>query len=172
MKRLLVLLLAGCALLTSCKEEDSRLGTRPGHDDAFVLAGDRLVPAHRYVVDFPAAGGTVDLKIVSGGIPGDGPTASSSCWINSARRRSTTTPNGNGRTEPSNSFRDISRRCVSPRSRTGSLRLKVRSCLSGRRLKTACPAVPKPKSYSVRPGPNNRRGGFPRAISSVVGGET
>ena len=80
MKRLLVLLLAGCALLTSCKEEDSRLGTRPGHDDAFVLAGDRLVPAHRYVVDFPAAGGTVDLKIVSGGIPGDGPTASSGCF--------------------------------------------------------------------------------------------
>ncbi len=68
MKRLLVLLLAGCALLTSCKEEDSRLGTRAGHDDAFVLAGDRLVPAHRYVVDFPAAGGTVDLALLSSGM--------------------------------------------------------------------------------------------------------
>lgn len=81
MKKRFALLLAGCALLNAaCEKEDSKLGTQPGHDDALVLEGDGLVSAHKYVLDFPAAGGTADLKIVSGGMPGDGPTASSECF--------------------------------------------------------------------------------------------
>ena len=159
------MLFAGCTLLnTSCKEEeDSRLGTEPGHDDAFVLMDNRLVSAHKYVLDFPAAGGTVDLKIVSSGIQGDGPTASSECFGvglldqlgEEAIYDYTEWKLKDG---PSNSFRDISKGCVSPPGRTGRLRPEVRSWSYGRRSKTASAAVPKPISYSVRRVPNSPQG--------------
>lgn len=76
MKRLIAVLLAFGALLNSSCEKDYD-GTIYIYDDAFVLESGGLVPAHRYVVDFPAAGGTVDLAIVSSGIHYEGPKSPS-----------------------------------------------------------------------------------------------
>lgn len=76
MNRLIIVLLAFGALLNVSCEKDYD-GTIYIYDDAFVLECGELVPAHRYVVDFPAAGGTVDLAIVSSGIHYNGPKSPS-----------------------------------------------------------------------------------------------
>lgn len=72
MKKLFVLLLAGCALI-ACEnepEDNHRLidGPDPTYKDAFVLENDRLVMAHQYVIEVPAQGRECELKIVSAGI--------------------------------------------------------------------------------------------------------
>lgn len=78
MKRLFVLLLAGSALLNiSCKEEVGIDGTIFSYDDTFVWEDGELVLAHEYVLNFPAQGGSLDLKIVSSGMLYGGPGASS-----------------------------------------------------------------------------------------------
>ena len=73
MKKLLAILLA-CWAFIACKNEnkdDSRLIDGPilTYKDAFVLENDRLVMAHKYVIEMHAQGGEFELKIVSAGIP-------------------------------------------------------------------------------------------------------
>ena len=62
-----LLLVLGTIVSTACEEKLS-IGPSLTYRETFVMEGEKLVQAHKYVVNFPATGGTVDLKIVSWGI--------------------------------------------------------------------------------------------------------
>ena len=70
MKKLFAILLAVCSLLNiACKKEKVGIdGPAFSYDEILVVENDELVLAHEYVLNFPAQGGAVDVKIVSPGM--------------------------------------------------------------------------------------------------------